>query len=80
MSTLLSSPSRPATIASEMGIAGGVSSLLTTVAEFIGEIGYVSVLIGQALKAHREAPESFGNMSTVMVEPWIAWPGDLSSL
>jgi len=37
------------------------------------------MLIGQALRASRENPEAFEGTG-VTVAPWIAWPGDLSSL
>lgn len=81
MSTLLTSPSRPATFATSASVSGGEStSFFSHVGSFFGEVAYVGMLIGQALRANRENPEAFEGGTGVTVAPWIAWPGDLSSL
>ena len=79
MSTLLSSSSRPATYSTGASVSGGASSFFSHIGAFVGEVAYVGMLIGQALRASRENPEAFEGTG-VTVAPWIAWPGDLSSL
>lgn len=80
MSTIITSPSRPASIASETSIGGGVLDLFARVAEIAGETAYVVKLIGQAFRASREAPAAFAVSPAVILDPWIAWPGDLTSV
>jgi hypothetical protein len=80
VSTILTSPSRPASIASETSVSGGTSDLFTRVADFFSEAGYVANLIGQAFRASREAPEAYPVKAAVILDPWIAWPGDITSV
>jgi hypothetical protein len=80
MSTFLTSPSRPATFAANASVSGGEStSFFSHIGAFVGEAAYVGRLIGQALRASRENPEAFEGTG-VTVPPWIAWPGDITSL